>query len=162
MLRRGYTRETEIRRDRHGRWYEGGEPLANPAIERAFDGWIRRAPDGRLCLQNDIGWAYVEVEGPPYRVMSLTIDDACAQLLLSGEREELLDPDTLRLGVDDSLWCQVLDRSVAARFEAHATHQLADLIGEDDVGVFLELGERRVRPPLANDPLVWKDPAHDE
>lgn len=162
MLRRGYTRETRIRRDRRGRWFEGDEPLDSPAVERAFDGWIERAEDGRLCLKNDINWAYVEIEGPPYRVRSVELRPEGVLLHLSGERREPLDPRTLREGPEHALWCQVQGGSLAARFDAHAMNQLADLLGEDDEGVYLAIGGARVRPPLASEPLLWEDAAADE
>ena len=61
----GMSRETTIRRDVHGRWFHDGAPIEQANVERAFDTWVDRAPDGRYCLKNDIHWVYVAIEGAP-------------------------------------------------------------------------------------------------
>jgi len=152
MLRRGYTRETKIRRDARGKWFDGDVPLEHPGLVKSFDGWLDRAPDGRLCLSNDINWAYVEVEGPPYRVRAVEVGEAI-RLRLSGGREETLDPKTLRQDAQGALWCDVREGKLAARFENHATNQLADVLEEDAEGPFLRIAGEVVRPPVVEDPL---------
>ena len=69
---------------------------------------------------------------------------------------------TLRIDPQDALWCQVRDGKLAARFDPHAMNQLADLIGEDGEGIYLSLGGRKVRPPLASKPMVWEKPSDHE
>lgn len=150
----GLTRETQIRRDGRGRWFNGDDPVDHPLVARAFDGWIDRAEDGRLCLSNDINWAYVEVEGPPYFVRAVGPGADGLELVLSGDRRERLDPRTLRQDRDGALYCDVRDGRLAACFDRYAAMQLVDRVGgEDDQGPYLELGGR-VRPPVVEDPLV--------
>ena len=60
----GRSRETEIRRDARGRWFNGEDEISHPILARSFDGWVDRAEDGRFCLSNAINWAYVEIDGP--------------------------------------------------------------------------------------------------
>ncbi len=151
----GRTRETKIRRDARGRWFNDGVPVTHPLLTQAFDRWLRRAPDGsgRYCLSNDINWAFVEVEGPPRFVRSVAIRHGGVRLRLSDEREVELDPSTLREGPDGVLYCDV-GEGLAAGFDPHAAVQLADLVGEDEHGVFLRVGGAIVRPPVVDDPLA--------
>lgn len=154
----GRTRETRIRRDARGRWFDGDDPITHPLLTQAFDAWIARAEDGRYCLSNDINWAYVAIEGAPVFVRAVALEEAGGPplLRLSDGREEPLDPASLREGEDDdALYCQVRAGTLAARFDAHAAVQLAPVIGEDERGTYLELGGARVRPPRVADPLRW-------
>ncbi len=159
MLKRGYTRETSIRRDRAGRWFDGEERIEHENLVRSFEGWIDRAPDGRFCLQNDIHWVYVTIEGAPYFVRSLTIEGDAIQLHLSGDRTETLDPSTLRIGPDESLWCDVLDGRVPARFDNHAANQLAPLLVERGDAMALTLGDQTIEPPKVDDPMAGWEPS---
>lgn len=154
LAARGWTRETKIRRDRHGRWFEDGVPIDHAGITRGFNSWIGRAPDGRYCLKNSIHWVYVDIEGPPIFVRHAQVDDAGVMLTLSDGRLERLDPDTLRQGADGAVYCDVRGGALAARFDSSAAMQLADSISEDDGAVLVTLGQRVVRPPVVDDPLV--------
>jgi hypothetical protein len=147
-------RETTIRRDAQGRWFHDGQPLEHPGLIRAFDSWIDRAEDGRYCLRNEINWAYITLEGPPFFVRSLTAEPSGEVILLvSDGRRHRLDPSTLRQGRDGALYCDVRQGAMTARFDRHAMMQLGDLLREDEQGVYLELGGRAVRPPVVDDPL---------
>lgn len=151
----GFSRETTIRRDAQGRWFHDDQPLEHEGLTRAFDRWIERAEDGRYCLKNDINWAYVTLEGPPYFVRSVAIGPGGqVELALSNDRREPLRPQTLRLGEDGALYCDVGDGTLPARFDRHATSQLEALIGEDERGVFVEVAGARVRPQVVSDPLT--------
>lgn len=149
----GRTRETKIRRDDAGRWFNDDERITHPLLVQAFDEWLVPAPDGsgRWALSNDINWAFVAIEGPPRFVRAVTLDEPIT-LHLSDRRDVPLDPATLRQGPDDALYADVGD-GLVARFERHAAMQLADALDEDDRGVFLKVGERRVRPPRVDEPL---------
>ena len=149
----GRTRETAIRRDARGRWWNGQDPIEHPNLVRRFDGWVDRAEDGRYCLSNDINWAYVAIEGPAYFVRSVVVEPDGVLLRLSGDREERLDPSTLRRGEDGALYCDVREGRCPARFDNHATAQLLERVQEDAEGVFLDLPTGRVRPEVVPDPL---------
>lgn len=156
LLRRGFTRETAVRRDRKGRWFDGDEPITHPRLVGKLDAWIDRAPDGRFCLSNDINWAFVEIEGAPYFVRGVRIADGEVLLRLSGGEEEILDPKTLRLDGHDALWCDVRGGRVPARFERTAMHQLAAVMEEDEEGPFFRIKASKVRPPVMADPMsTW-------
>lgn len=149
----GRTRETKIRRDAEGRWFNDGVELTHPLLRQAFDRWLQKAPDGsgRYCLSNDINWAYVAIEGAPRFVRRAIVREDGVGLVLSDETEVPLDPDTLRQGPDGALYCDVGE--LVARFDRHAAMQLSTLLGEDEQGVFVALGARVVRPPTVADPL---------
>jgi uncharacterized protein len=152
-LPEGWSRETRIRRDEEGRWFEGDDPLEHPGICSAFDRWIDRAPDGRYILKNAINWAYVAIEGAPIFVRAVRLDDAGVELALSDGTTERLAPETLAIGPEDALYCRVREGRFAARFDRTAQLSLFDAIGEDSAGIFLELGGDRWRPPRVADPL---------
>jgi hypothetical protein len=149
----GRTRETEIRRDARGRWFNGPDPIDHPNLSRSFDSWVDRAEDGRFCLSNSINWAYVEIEGPAYFVKDVAPTDAGVGLLLSGGAEEQLDPASLRQGPEGALWCAVREGRCPARFDNHAVSKMSEWIREDDDGVYLLIGGKKVRPPEVGDPL---------
>ena len=137
-LFKGFSRETEIRRDARGRWYMGADPITHEGVVRAFNGWIDRAEDGRFCLRNDLGWAYVAVEGSPYRVRSISHGADGIALTLSGGRVEQLAVHTLCQGPDGRLYCRVLEGRLLAEFDNHSAIQLAEDIDEVQ-------GEHRLR-----------------
>lgn len=151
----GRTRETKIRRDAEGRWFNDDVELTHPLLRHAFDRWLQKAPDGsgRYCLSNDINWAYVAIEGAPRFVRKLDVSHERVELALSDETTADLDPATLRQGPDGALYCDVPGELVA-RFDRHAAMQLEALIGEDERGVFVRIGDRTVRPPVVADPLA--------
>jgi hypothetical protein len=151
---RGFSRETTLFRDGEGRWFHDGLPLEHSNLVRAFDRWIERASDGRYCVKNDINWAYITLEGPPFFVRSVAIDpNGTPHLLLSNDRREPLRGDSLRVGPDGALYCDVGAGDMAARFERHAAMQLEPLIAEDEQGIYVRLDGGRVRPPRVEDPL---------
>jgi hypothetical protein len=151
---RGFSRETTLFRDAEGNWFHDGQPLEHANLVRAFDRWIERAPDGRYCVKNDINWAYIRIEGPPFFVRSVSLDaSGSPQLLLSNDRCEPLRPDTLRAGRDGALYCDVGAGDMVARFDRHAAMQLEPLIAEDAQGIYVQLAGQRVRPPTVDDPL---------
>lgn len=155
-LLQGRTRETKIRRDADGRWFNDGVELTHPLLKQAFDRWLCRAPDGsgRYCLSNDINWAYVTIEGAPRFVRRVEIrPDGGVRLALSDETEVELDCETLRQGPDGALYCNV-PGGLVARFDRHAMMQLEPILHEDARGVYLSVGGREVRPPIVADPLA--------
>ncbi|UJR78566.1 hypothetical protein [Sandaracinus amylolyticus] len=151
----GRTRETKIRRDARGRWFDGADPIDHVLLTQAFDAWIDRADDGRYCLKNDINWAYVTIEGAPIFVRTIEREGDVVWLQLSDGRREPLDPSTLREDREGALHAQVRGGTLAARFDVHAAMQLEPLIAEDERGAHLVIAERVVRPPVVDDPIAW-------
>lgn len=152
----GRTRETSIRRDARGHWFDGDTPITHPLLTRAFDAWIERAEDGRYCLRNDINWAYVAIEGPPIFVRRVDVAAGRVTLHLSDGRDEPLSPSSLRQDAEGALYCQVRGGTLPARFDSHAAVQLSEVIGEGERGAFLDLEGGRVHPPIVDDPLHFE------
>lgn len=148
------TRETTIRRDRAGVWYQDGVALEHTNLVRAFDAWVDRADDGRYCLRNDINWAYVEIEGAPIFVRAVRIDGDRVMLSLSDGREEPLSPATLRLDREGRLHCDVRGGKLAAAFDAHAMVGLGPVLEDVDGEIVLRVGGAIVRAPEVEDPLL--------
>ncbi len=157
----GLSRETTIRRSADGKWFQGEDPIENVKLARAFDRWVTRAEDGRYCLKNAINWAYFTLEGAPYFVRSVHVEDGRVQLMLSNEARVPLAAQTLREGPDGALYCDAYPGQ-PARFDSHAAVQLGALLEEDEQGPYLREGDRRVRPPRVSDPLAWRDAAGPE
>jgi len=149
----GPSRETTIRRDARGRWFDGDQPLSHPNLVDAFDTWVDVSPEGRYCLRNAINWAYVQIEGAPLFVRAVEIVGPSVELRLSDGRKETLDPSTLRQDQDGLLYCSARGGTLAAQFERMATHQLEPLVQADEEGVFLHIDGEVVRPPIVEDPL---------
>ena len=158
MLPPGYSRETRIRRDARGRWFDDGEPIQHVGIERAFDRWIDRAEDGRYILKNSVNWAYVEIEGAPLFVRQVVLDAQGAQLVLSDQRVERLQPATLRQAGDGTLYCTAREGLLAAAFDRAAIMQLGDALDEDEAGVCVVLAGERWRVPVTDVPLETPPP----
>lgn len=150
----GLSRESTICRDAAGRWFHDGDRVEHPMLAHAFDCWISRADDGRYCLNNGMDWVYIALEGPPLFVRSLRIqNEGKVSLLLSNDRQQQLDIETLRQAEDGALYCDVDQGGMVAKFDRHAMAQLEDFVDEDAQGVYIQLGETRVRPPTVTDPL---------
>jgi hypothetical protein len=148
------TRETAIRRDARGQWWNGPDPITHALLVRAFDAWIDVADDGRYCLKNDINWAYVAIEGAPVFVRSCRLEAGAAHLSLSDGRVEPLDAATLREGPDGALYCDVRGGKLRARFDPHAAMQLGEALDPSADGPVLRLGGGLVRVPVVADPLA--------
>ena len=153
----GRTRETKIRRDARGRWFDGDHALEHPKLTQAFDRWLERAPDGRFCLKNDINWAYVEVEGPARFVRGVRSDGQGLRLTLDNDTEVALEPEALVADPEGVLHQRLPERMVA-RFESGATVALAEWLGERlreaDSGIVLDLEGGPYRVPVVDDPLA--------
>ena len=142
----GFSRETRIRRDRYGRWFDGDQQVDNAAIAAAFDRWIDRAPDGRYCLKNAVNWAYVEIDGAPIFVRSVEVRDDGIELSLSDGRVERLDPTTIATDGEGRLFCAVRQATMQAEFTSQAMMQLEPLMAEDEQGIFLTIAGAPIRP----------------
>lgn len=149
----GRSRETDIRRDARGRWFNGDDRIDHPNLARSFDSWVDRAEDGRFCLSNAINWAYVEIDGPAYFVKDIEVTADGIGLLLSGDLRELLEPASLRQGPEGALWCAVREGRCPARFDNHAVSKMSEWISEDEEGIYVLVGVQKVRPPEIDDPL---------
>ena len=141
-------------RDARGQWWDGEQRVTHPGLARALDGWVDRAPDGEWCLRNALGWVPVRIDGPPYRVVSVALQAEPVVLTLSGGRREPLEPETLRLGPHEDLWCTVLPSRLPARFERAPAYALLERFGEEREGrLGVRIGGRFYPLPRLDEPM---------
>jgi hypothetical protein len=140
----GTSRESTIRLDAEGKFWHDGERVDHPALEKALHGWIAMHPDdGRFILTNGYDWTYFKVDDVPYTVRAVRVNPEGVTLVLSDESEELLAPETLRVGTRDALYAKVKGGKFEARFSRHAQTALAPILDEEKPGAFrLTVGGR--------------------
>jgi len=140
----GQSRESSIRLDAEGRFWHAGELVRHPGMQAAFATWIRRHPDdGRYVLCNGYDWTYFDVEDVPYFVRGVRARSAELELGLSDGSWEALDPNSLRLGPRDALYCRVKAGQFEARFNPGAQTALLPHLVEGATGeTLLEVGGR--------------------
>lgn len=153
LLPNGLTRESTIRRDERGKWFNGADPITHAKVVASFDAWIDRTDDGRYCLKNDINWAYIDLEGAPVFVRGLVVEGGLVAISLSDGRHESLDLTTLRAGEDGRLYCDVRGGTLTAELSNHAACQLADFLEEHDGAPRLRLGEVVFSIPVVQNPV---------
>jgi hypothetical protein len=138
-----WSRETQLRRDRFGVWFDGDEAIDQPAISRAFDRWIELADDGRYCLKNSVNWAYVSIEGAPIFVRQARLLNAGCELELSDGRVEVLDPATIAVDAEGAIHCRVRGGTLWARFDHAAAMRLSEALVDEGGAAVLLLGGQR-------------------
>jgi uncharacterized protein len=130
-------RQLGLRLDREGRWWHEGQPVQHRGLALALSRWLDRLPDGRFIVRLDAErFAYVEVEDAPFVVTTVLLDRGAdgvhVTAQLNDDSAEELDYDTLRVGADNALYCEVKQRRFSARFSRAAYYLLGELIEEAD------------------------------
>jgi hypothetical protein len=113
----GQSRESKLRIDRQGRFWNGDERVTHARMARTFASWIDRHPDdGRMILTNGYDWTYVTVEDAPFAVVSVSLASEVPLLTLTDGSCEPLEPATLRVGEAEALYVGVKGGRFEARF----------------------------------------------
>ncbi|MBX3233364.1 MAG: hypothetical protein KIT84_33755 [Labilithrix sp.] len=156
----GRSRESRIRLDGEGKFYDHGAYVEHAKLQQALHTWIGRHPDdGRWILTNGYDWTYFTVDDVPFFVRSIKKVDGDAVLVLSDGTEEPLDPVTVRTGPRGDLYLTVqhphADKAKAGPFDAKMTRfaqtQLEDFLSpaEGGDGDAVVLATRRGKVRLA-------------
>ena len=140
-----------IRVDENGDWFYNGSRIFRPEILEALHEKLALLPGGGYALCDSGGVWPIEVADTPLVVsrVDLESDGAGGERIRIGlkniSRSELLDPDTLKTGKDNVLYCRTAGIGFPARFSRPAYYQLAEFIREDEsgTGFFIELGGKR-------------------
>ena len=155
MPRAGFTAISsgKIKFGKDGLWYSDDEVIPNRAIRRLFSQALRVLPDGRGRLElgedkadvliEDTPWVVTAVEGSPTTGFTVVLND---------ETRERLDPVSLRVGVENVLYCRVKGGTHEARFLRPAYYDLTRHVETDTGGeAVLAVAGRRIalRPPAA-------------
>jgi len=133
----------EIRLDKEGNWYHEGVKITHKLTADLFSRSIKKGEGGGYVLEIGQEWAPVVVEDTPFMVRSVDLTDAGAVLTLNDGTQEQLDPETLRVGDDNVLYCEVKKGEHPARFLRPAYYQLMKRLVETDDGYALELGGKK-------------------
>ena len=148
MVRIVSKEESEIRLREDGKWIHQGEPFSNRKIIDFFHRAIRKDEKGEYYLHNVYDGkeehVYFEVEDTAYFVEKLEFDKGAQafKITLNTGDDGFIDVRGLRTDERGVVYCRVLDDD-RARLTDNAMHQLADLSGMDDRGVYIDLtGEK--------------------
>ena len=127
-----------IRIDKDGVWYYRGAEMFRREIVNFFYQNLRRDESGRYLIELPNDRCYLEVEDAPFvvksvqRSVSKTDSRLAIYLLLSDDTLEPLDPETLRIGKENVLYCTIKNRSFEARFLRASYYQMAEDIEYDE------------------------------
>ena len=109
----------------------GAEPSRGDA------GNLALGEDTAFVVIEDTPWVVTHVEGTPAAGFTVVLND---------ESREPLDPDTLRIGANDVLYCRVKDGRHPVRFLRPAYYELMRHLETDPGGTpVLPVASRRVR-----------------
>jgi len=141
----GRSRESTIKLDRFGRFFHDGEPVQHDGLAGGFARWVARHPDnGRYILSNGHDWCYFTVEATPYFVRGLRVIDGGAQLTLSDQTKELLNPKGACIDDDGVVRVSVKGGAFQARFTQAAQLELAPLLADEEPCALVVAGTRYV------------------
>ena len=151
MAQRPRNELPEIRIDREGVWYYRDVEMIRIDIVQYFYQHLHRDPLGSYQIELNQEKCTIHVEDVPYVIRSVSTELSGADdrprsmvIALSDGCLEELDPETLRVGDKDVLYCRVKKREHEARFSRQAYYQLAEYIEYDphQDRYFLVIGDR--------------------
>jgi hypothetical protein len=129
---------SNIRIDKEGVWYYKGSEMFRREIVNLFYRNLHRDESGGYYIEyaNDI--ASVEVEDTAFVIRavyhggSAEGGDEKLYLLLSDESCEELAPETVRVGRENVLYCDVKEKRFPARFLRASYYQIADHFAQEE------------------------------
>lgn len=134
--------------DKDGKWFYNGAEMINRGIVLEFYSHLTIDDSGMYIIKRGNEACYVEVEDTPFIVTRVDFEDADGntervRLSLIDETQEDLSPETLRVGDDNVIYCQVKQGSFMARFSRAAYYQLASRIKEEGDKYYLPLNKKK-------------------
>jgi len=135
----------EIKIDKEGVWYYNGAEMFRKDILEIFFQNLFRDEAGRYFVQMGSEICYLNVEDTPIVVKSVhdiadsesPADCRAIGIFLSDSSLEKINLESLRVGVDNVLYCD-LERGFPARFSRAAYYQIAERIEfDEDKGYFI-------------------------
>ena len=123
--------------------------MENAKISEYFHRSIKKDDSGRYYLSNEMGslreMVYFQVEDTAYFVRHLALDPKHQKLLASLNTGVVVEVDAESLTQDQRgvMYCEILDHD-RARLTTNALHDLSEFVSEDDEGIFLEIGGRKI------------------
>ena len=124
--------------DKEGRWFFRGEEITHRKTYLLFCRNLTLDETGQLLLRVGKEECRVEAEDAPFIVKSVDFVSAekgqiqSLDLILNDETREPLNPQTLRVGPQNVLYCRVRKGRFAARFSRGAYQLLFPYIQHDE------------------------------
>ena len=140
----------EIRIDRDGVWYYRNMEMKRNEIIQYFYRHLRRDYQGNYRIELNHENCSIQVDDVPYVIRSVSSGFSGADgqpgmvISLSDGSCEELDPETIRIGEKNVLYCRVKKNEYEARFSRQAYYQLAANIKHDphQDRYFFAIGDR--------------------
>ncbi len=130
-----------------GSWRVGEFQVIHPPTLRYLKSHLVVEDGGAACVVDGSQRTPIEVQGPPFEVTALVLDDeagAASVVLDDGSKEAVRDTS---LGMDDHTGrfeCAVRGGRFRARLSRGAHQILLDHVVEEDGAFFLRVGARRI------------------
>jgi hypothetical protein len=127
----------DIRIDKDGAWYYRGREMFRKDIVQSLYRHLKRDSDGRYRIEIGEDRAYVDVEDTPYVVQSVSciftegMGKDVISLHMPDDSVVELDPSTLRVGADNTLYGIMAGLGFEVRFSRSSYYQLAEHIEFD-------------------------------
>ena len=144
-----------IRIDKEGNWYYQGLPIINREIYLYLNRCLKRDPSGKYILLMNGEKCSLEVEDTPYVIKEVSLGSKTKRtpslfVRLNDETEEELKVDTLRVGKENVLYCNVKDGLYEARFLRASYYQLAKFLQYDGERYYLLVEGKKTYPQRIN------------
>ncbi len=117
-----------IKIDKNGVWFYNGMEMTRKDIVKLFYDHLKRDESGEYIIELDDDRSVIEVKDVPYVVKAVHKKDKYMEILLNDSTIEKLDPSTLRVGIENVLYCSVRNGKFEARFSRPAYYQIAEFI----------------------------------
>ncbi|RLB09928.1 MAG: hypothetical protein DRG39_07015 [Deltaproteobacteria bacterium] len=133
----------EITIDKEGIWYHKGAQIIRKDIIKFFYEHMELDEQGRYIISWKNERCVVDVMDTAFFVQRVDKIDGDFLLYISDETEERLDPESLYIGKDNVLYCQIKAGRFPARFVRPAYYQIAEYIEEENGRFFLKVNNKR-------------------
>lgn len=139
-----------IRIDKEGNWYYQDLPIINKKIYLYLNQCLTQDPSGRYILSMNGEKCYLEVEDTPFVIQEVRLKSGTRQssslvVKLNDGTEETLKADTLRVGLNNVLYCKVKEGLYEARLLRNAYYQLAEFLQHDGQSYYLVIEGSKIR-----------------
>ena len=125
--------------DKEGVWYYNGDEIVRKEIINYFYQNLRKDESGRYIIELENDCCYLDVEDTAfvvkavYKSVTECSNEECIYLLLSDQSIDKLDPNSLKVGNDNVLYCSIKNSAFDARFSRASYYQIADFIEYDSM-----------------------------
>ena len=129
-----------------GTWRVGEHQVLHPPTLRYLKSHLT-ADDGHFFVADGAQRMPIQVEGPPFEVTTLVLDEAAgtAAVVLDDGSTEPDKDDSLGMNAETGRFeCRVRGGSFRARLSRAAHQMLLDHVVEEDSAFFLRVGPRRI------------------